>query len=45
MKVLKANLPDGVRKKFIVKVGKKVKLINKKMADAKKQKELAKKNK
>jgi len=27
LKILKANLPDGVRKKFIVKVGKKVKLI------------------
>lgn len=28
MKILKANLPEGVRKKFIVKIGKKVKLIN-----------------
>lgn len=30
MKVLKANLPEGVKKKFIVKIGKKVKLIAKK---------------
>ena len=30
MKVIKANLPDGVRKKFVTKIGKKVKLINKK---------------
>ena len=29
MKVLKANLPEGVKKKFIVKLGKKVKLIAK----------------
>jgi hypothetical protein len=28
MKILKANLPEGVRKKFVIKVGKKVKLIN-----------------
>ena len=30
MKVIKANLPDGVRKKFVTKIGKKVKLFNKK---------------
>ena len=30
MKVVKANLPEGVKKKFIVKLGKKVKLLNKK---------------
>lgn len=29
MKVLKADLPVGVRKKFIIKIGKKVKLVNK----------------
>lgn len=29
MKVLKANLPAGEKVKFIVKLGKKVKLINK----------------
>lgn len=45
MKVVKANLPEGVRKKFIVKLGKKVKLVNKKMAEEKKAKELAKKAK
>lgn len=30
MKVIKANLPDGVRKKFDTRIGKKVKLVNKK---------------
>ena len=30
MKVIKANLPDGVRKKFETRIGKKVKLVNKK---------------
>ena len=30
MKVIKANLPDGVRKKFVTRIGKKVKLANKK---------------
>lgn len=29
MKVLKADLPEGVRKKFVVRIGKKIKLINK----------------
>lgn len=29
MKVIKANLPEGVRKKFVIKIGKKVKLVNK----------------
>lgn len=28
MKTLKVKLPDGVRKKFIIKVGKKVRLLN-----------------
>jgi hypothetical protein len=28
MKILKRELPKGVRKKFIVKLGKKVKLVN-----------------
>ena len=32
MKVLKVNLPEGVRKKFITKIGKKVKLVNKNMS-------------
>lgn len=43
MQVVKANLPDGVKKKFIVKIGKKVKLINKKDWSRKKAKERAKK--
>ena len=30
MKVIKANLPDGVRKRFETRIGKKVKLVNKK---------------
>lgn len=29
MKVIKANLPEGVRKKFEIRLGKKVKLVNK----------------
>lgn len=37
MKILKANLPEGVRKKFVVKIGKKVKLINKAYAGKKKK--------
>ncbi len=28
MKIIKRKLPEGVRKKFIVKIGKKVKVIN-----------------
>lgn len=28
MKILKKKLPEGVRKKFIVKIGKKVKILN-----------------
>ena len=28
MKIIKAKLPDGVRKKFITKIGKKVKVLN-----------------
>lgn len=35
MKVVKANLPEGVRKKFITKIGKKVKLVNKNMVNKK----------
>jgi hypothetical protein len=35
MKVLKADLPEGVRKKFVVRIGKKIKLINKKYAGKK----------
>ena len=30
MKVIKANLPEGVKKKFITKIGKKVKILNSK---------------
>lgn len=30
MKVIKKNLPDGVRKRFEKRIGKKVKVINKK---------------
>ena len=30
MRVIKANLPDGVRKRFETRIGKKVKVINKK---------------
>lgn len=37
MKILKANLPEGVRKKFIVKIGKKVKLVNKNLVNKKKK--------
>jgi len=39
VKVIKANLPDGVRKKFVTKIGKKVKLVNKKYANKKKKNE------
>ena len=38
MKVVKTNLPEGVRKKFITKIGKKVKLVNKNMINKKKNK-------
>lgn len=38
MKVLKANLPEGVKKKFIVKIGKKVKLVAKKPIKSRKKK-------
>jgi len=38
MKVIKANLPDGVRKKFETRIGKKVKLVNKKYAKKKSNK-------
>ena len=42
MKVIKANLPDGVRKKFETRIGKKVKLVNKTYANRKKNKKNAK---
>lgn len=42
MRTIKANLPEGVKKKFDIRVGKKVKLINKEYADRKKRKEMAK---
>lgn len=29
MRVVKANLPEGVKKKFVTKIGRKVKLVNK----------------
>ena len=38
MKVIKANLPEGTKKKFITKIGKKVKLVNKTYANRKKNK-------
>ncbi|MDD3995364.1 MAG: hypothetical protein PHX40_03270 [Bacilli bacterium] len=37
MKIIKRKLPEGVRKKFIVKIGKKVKVINS-LYDKKKKK-------
>ena len=37
MKVIKANLPDGVRKKFETRIRKKVKLKNKKYCKKKNQ--------
>ncbi len=43
MRTYKKNLPDGVKSKFIYIRGVKAKAINKKMADEKKRKELAKK--
>jgi hypothetical protein len=39
MKILKRELPEGVRKKFIVKLGKKVKLVNSLYSKPKKKKE------
>ena len=30
MRIIKANLPDGVRKRFEKRIGKKVKVVNKK---------------
>lgn len=44
MKVIKANLPEGVKKQFAKDRGVKVKLINKKMYEDKKKKEMNKKN-
>jgi hypothetical protein len=43
MRTYKKNLPDGVKSAFGSVRGVKVKFINKKMADAKKKKEAAKK--
>lgn len=43
MRVIKKNLPDGVKSTFGSIRGVKTKFINKKMADAKKAKERAKK--
>lgn len=43
MRTYKKNLPDGVKSAFGFDRGVKVKFINKKMADAKKKKEAAKK--
>jgi hypothetical protein len=43
VRTYKKNLPDGVKKQFAYDRGVKVKLINKKMFDAKKKKEAAKK--
>lgn len=43
MRTYKKNLPDGVKKQFAYDRGVKVKLINKKMFDAKKKKEAEKK--
>lgn len=43
MKTYKKNLPDGVRKEFALERGVKVKILNKKMYDAKKGKEELKK--
>jgi hypothetical protein len=37
MKIIKRKLPEGVRKKFIVKIGKKVKIVNS-LYDKKKKK-------
>lgn len=36
MRVIKANLPDGVRKRFETRIGKKVKVVNKKYCKKKK---------
>lgn len=36
MRVIKANLPDGVRKRFETRIGKKVKVVNKKYCGKKK---------
>ncbi|MBQ7240084.1 MAG: hypothetical protein IJS56_01460 [Bacilli bacterium] len=43
MRTYKKNLPDGVKSAFGAVRGVKVKFINKKMADEKKKKEIAKK--
>lgn len=43
MKVIKANLEPGVKKKFVTRIGKKVKLINKQNYLDKKRKEKLKK--
>lgn len=43
MRIIKANLKPGEKKRFAERIGKKVKLINKADYEAKKKKELAKK--
>ena len=42
MKIIKRPLPKGQRKKFIVKIGKKVKIINSLYAKKKKKKNIIK---
>jgi hypothetical protein len=44
MKILKRLLPKGVRKKFIVKIGKKVKIVNSLYDKKKKKNDKNKKN-
>lgn len=41
MKIIKRKLPEGVRKKFIVKIGKKVKVINSLYYKKKKKKNIS----
>ena len=41
MKIIKRKLPEGVRKKFIVKIGKKVKVINSLYDKTKKKKNIS----
>jgi hypothetical protein len=43
VKIIKRELPEGVRKKFIVKIGKKVKIINSLYCKPKKKKDLKEK--
>lgn len=44
MKVVKRELPEGVRKRFEVKVGKKIKIINSLYADTVPKKQKSKKH-